>query len=310
MRTKVRSILTLLEIIFLIIFLTSSCSLFKKPALEKENPEISENQEKSQPANQPLEIKTPISALPEAEQAMASGAYSHALEVYQSFLEKNPAEDKIKSDYFEALERVKREADTLKKKEKYVSALYYYRLLLQHSQQLGQEARNLSFRQSDLQSEIKECQVKNQKAEAEKAFKAGHYEAAINSLMSGLKEYPEEELIKSYLIQVIETIFSQASLALTHKDWTTAGQLYSILKTFGLNHKNYLANFPLSLEEIDKSIKNCSQQLTNLGLRQYREGNLKEAIAIWEKILLFQPENEEIKKAIQTAKAQLEKIKK
>jgi len=302
--------MALLEIIFLIVLLTSGCSLFKKPALEKEKPERREGPEKSQPANQPSEIKTLLSALPEAEQAMASGAYSHALEVYQSFLEKNPAEDKIKSDYFEALEMVKREADNLKKKEKYVSALYYYRLLLKHSQQLGQEAGKLSFRQADLQSEIKECQVKNQKAEAEKAFKAGQYEAAINSLTTGLKEYPEEEILKSYLTQVIEAIYSQASLALDTKDWAMAGRLYSILKTLGLNHKNYLASFPLSLEEIDKSIKNCSQQLTNLGLRQYREGNLKEAIAIWEKILVFQPENEEIKKAIQTAKAQLEKIKK
>lgn len=310
MRTKVYSITALLEVIFLFIFLSSGCSLFKKPALEKEKPERSENPEKSQTANKPPEIKTLLSALPEAEQAMASGAYSHALEVYQSFLEKNPAEDKIKSDYFEALEMVKREADNLKKKEKYVSALYYYRLLLKHSQQLGQEAGKLSFRQADLQSEIKECQVRNQKAEAEKAFKAGQYEAAINSLTSGLKEYPEEEILKSYLTQVIEAIYSQASLALDTKDWAMAGRLYSILKTLGSNHKNYLASFPLSLEEIDKSIKNCSQQLTNLGLRQYREGNLKEAIAIWEKILVFQPKNEEIKKAIQTAKAQLEKIKK
>ena len=310
MRTKVRSVLALLEIIFLIIFLTSGCSVFKKPALEKEKPEKSEDPEKSQMTNKTPKIKTSISALPEAEQAMASGAYSHALEVYQSFLEKNPAEDKIKSDYLEALEIVKREADTLKKKEKYVSALYYYRLLLKHSQQLGQEASKLSFRPADLQSEIKECQVRNQKAGAEKAFKAGQYETAINLLLAGLKEYPEEEILKGYLNQVIEAIYSQASLALETKDWAMAGRLYSILKTLGSNHKNYLANFPLSLEEIDKSIKNCSQQLTNLGLRQYREGNLKEAIAIWEKILVFQPENEEIKKAIQTARAQLEKIKK
>jgi len=310
MRTKVCSITALLEIIFLLIFLSSGCSVFKKPALEKEKPERSGNPEKSQTGHQPPETREPASALPEAEQAMASGAYSHALEVYQSFLEKNPADEKVKADYLEALEKVKIEADNLKKKEKYLSALYYYRLLLNHSQQLGQEARNLSFRQTDLQLEIKECRVRNQKAEAEKALKAGQYEAAINSLISGLKEYPGEEILKSYLTEVIEAIYSQASLALATKDWGTAGRLYSMLKTIGSNHKNYLASFPLSLEEINKSIKNCSQQLTNLGLKQYREGNLREAIAIWEKILLFQPENEEIKKAIQTAKAQLEKIKK
>ncbi len=71
-----------------------------------------------------------------------------------------------------------------------------------------------------------------------------------------------------------------------------------------------MADNNLNLEEIEKDIKECSRNLTNLGIIEYRKGNLKEALAIWGQILVFEPDNEEIKKAIQTARAQLEKIKK
>jgi hypothetical protein len=45
-------------------------------------------------------------------------------------------------------------------------------------------------------------------------------------------------------------------------------------------------------------------------LEQYRKGNLAEAIAVWQGILLFDPDNIEIKKAIDTATEQLKKLQK
>lgn len=310
MKTTGRSLSVSLAIICLALFFVPGCSLFKRPASEKKTPEKVENKDKPYPISQPRKIEVNISGLPEAEEALASGAYSAALEIYQAYLEKNPAQVKIKSDYLAALDIVKKEADTLKKKERYSSALYYYRLLLKYSQNLGQEAEKLSFRPADLQKEIRECRVKIQRKEAEKAFQAGQNEEAINLLISGLQEYPDEEILKSYLNQIIKEIAASAQLAQASKDLATAGKLYSLLKSTLVRHKNYLYLFPLTLEELDKSIKYSSQQLTNLGLIEYRKGNLKEAIAIWEKVLVFQPENEEIKRAVQTARAQLEKIKK
>jgi hypothetical protein len=68
---------------------------------------------------------------------------------------------------------------------------------------------------------------------------------------------------------------------------------------------------PLSFpeESLKDGIKNSSSQLTKKGLEQYRKGNIAEAISTWEGILLFDPENLEIKKAIETAKIQLKKLK-
>jgi cytochrome c-type biogenesis protein CcmH/NrfG len=42
---------------------------------------------------------------------------------------------------------------------------------------------------------------------------------------------------------------------------------------------------------------------------EYRKGNLKGAISVWESLLAFDPDNEQIKKAIETARAQLQQIK-
>lgn len=312
MKTIRSSLPCLLAIIYLTLFMALGCSILKKPASERRKAEAerTESQEQSLPVSQPLEVDTNIAGLPEAEEALASGAYSKALEIYHTYLEKNPDQVKIKGDFLAALDLVKKEADTLKKKERYSAALSYYRLLLKYGQNLGQDAEKLSFRPADLSKEIKECRVKIQKNEAERAFQAGQYEEAINLLVTGLQEYPDEDILKSYRNQIIKEIATSAQLAMASKDLATAGKLYSLLKSSLVRHKNYFSNFPFTLEELDKSIKSCSQQLTNLGLIEYRKGNLKEAIAIWEKILVFQPENEEIKKAIQTAKAQLEKIKK
>jgi cytochrome c-type biogenesis protein CcmH/NrfG len=57
-------------------------------------------------------------------------------------------------------------------------------------------------------------------------------------------------------------------------------------------------------------LKKCRAQLTRDGLDQYRKGNLKEAIAIWQGLLQFDPDNAEIRKAVDTATEQLKKLQK
>ena len=52
----------------------------------------------------------------------------------------------------------------------------------------------------------------------------------------------------------------------------------------------------------------CRESLTKAGLAEYRKGNLEKAIAVWESLLVFDPDNAEIKKAVETAKTQLNEI--
>lgn len=295
---------------FLFLFITLSCSFFHKSRSPETSTSPTQAPDQSQPFASAVNLTPAISGLPEAEKAMAAGDYSQALEIYHAYLAKEPNQVKIKNDFLAALAHVKKEAESLKNRGKYSSALSFYRLLSKYSQNLTPEEKNLVFASSDLTKEIKDCRVKLQRYEAEKAFQAGQPDQAINLLVAGLQEYPEEPSLKSYLTEILDELKAQARLAMASKDWAQAGQLYFRLKSTFLKHEKFLTNFPLSLEEMNKAIKYCSQQLTNQGLIEYRKGNLKEAISLWEKILLFQPDNEEIKRAIQTAKTQLEKIKK
>ena len=61
--------------------------------------------------------------------------------------------------------------------------------------------------------------------------------------------------------------------------------------------------------ELEETIRACSSGLTNGGLVEYRKGNLESAIILWDELLGFDPGNAEIKKAVETAKAQLGKLK-
>lgn len=73
-------------------------------------------------------------------------------------------------------------------------------------------------------------------------------------------------------------------------------------KTSGLRH---------SAKEIRSLVKICAEKLREKGLREYRSGNLDNAIAYWRKILLFSKEDTPtIKKMIETAALQLQNLEK
>ncbi|MFC1549564.1 tetratricopeptide repeat protein [Nitrospirota bacterium] len=66
----------------------------------------------------------------------------------------------------------------------------------------------------------------------------------------------------------------------------------------------------LSKQALLKNIVKCSNALMEAGLLKYRAGQLEEAITIWDRIILFDPNNIEARKALNTATIQLENLRK
>jgi hypothetical protein len=98
--------------------------------------------------------------------------------------------------------------------------------------------------------------------------------------------------------------------AVARKDFVAAGKGYAVLwREYPMVQQ---ANVVLSFSRNDagEGVNNCRTQLTREGLDQYRKGNLKEAIGIWEGLLQFDPDNAEIRKAVDTAAEQLKKLQK
>jgi tetratricopeptide (TPR) repeat protein len=61
-------------------------------------------------------------------------------------------------------------------------------------------------------------------------------------------------------------------------------------------------------EKIKGYILLSSEKLMEKGLEMYREGNLGEAVLIWKKILKFNPDFAEAKRAIETASIQIDSL--
>lgn len=286
-----------------LLLFTAGCSVLKPSKSEPPAPAGSRiTEEKATQPAPPAEANL-------AAEAMAARNYAQAMELYQEAIGKNPGNTALQAEYVSALELIKKEADSAKKKNNFPLALSHYRLLLQKSENFIPFAQSLSFSQADLKNEIKECQLLLQKSEVERAIKNKEYEKAITMLAATLNQYPQESTLVASLNQAMVEIKTAANQALQAGDYGTAGKLFALLKQTEIKSKPFVPFAPHEREEIDKALRTCSLNLTNQGLVAYRQGNLKEAISLWEKILAFDPNNEEIKKAIQTARTQLEKIK-
>jgi hypothetical protein len=108
----------------------------------------------------------------------------------------------------------------------------------------------------------------------------------------------------------MEELKGLAERALARKDFVAAGKGYAVLWREYPMAQQVGLSLSFSRNDVDEGIKNCRTQLTREGLDQYRKGNLKEAIVIWQGLLQFDPDNAEIQKAVDTATEQLRKLQK
>ena len=113
-------------------------------------------------------------------------------------------------------------------------------------------------------------------------------------------------------VSLLESIKDRADLDFNRKDFVRAGRTYRIL----LRNYSSISRLKRSLSYdaglLNTRIETCRKILFEHALRQYRSGNLTQAISIWRNILTFDPENQEVKKAVDKAIVQagnLEKIK-
>jgi tetratricopeptide (TPR) repeat protein len=96
--------------------------------------------------------------------------------------------------------------------------------------------------------------------------------------------------------------------ALAAKDYAEAGKITGLLLKNLDSFKGLGAPAERGAsdrKDLAESLRGGSSGLTNNGLAEYRKGNLEKAMAIWADLLAFDPDNAEIKKAVETAKAQL-----
>jgi len=246
--------------------------------------------------------------------ALKSGNYKKAIEICQAALKEQPQEKSVRAEYVATVQEIKKAADAAYGKADYVTAAGTYKILVDSWDEDKAVAGALTFEKSDLEAGLKSCRGAVRGQEIRRQLKAGDYEKAIGLCQAALMEQPKEKSVRADYVSAILGAKAAGDKALAGRDYAAAGRIHVLLLNNlgsfeGLDGIGKAAAASLKKDRLVETIRVCIQGLTNSGLAEYRKGNLEKAIGIWDSLLVFDPGNAEIKKAVETAKAQLGKIK-
>jgi tetratricopeptide (TPR) repeat protein len=137
----------------------------------------------------------------------------------------------------------------------------------------------------------------------------GDYSEALKLITKGIKMGQPEVFYQKEYVRAINGLTREGT------DRFEAGLYWPAGRSFHLALEHYPKEAEVregiarSPEKIRTYIEECSVKLMEAGLLRYREGDLDGAVAVWEKIILFNPGYEEARQALETARLQLEKLK-
>lgn len=232
---------------------------------------------------------------------LESGRFQKALDRCQGEHRKNPKDAGTIKQYIEAIEHIKVFADKTFQRENFALAGSAYALLLKRFSQFGSFAGMLSFERNYLALRIRVSQTRFVERQISSPQKVENIQRAIDLYKDLHQQFYEDPLVQRDCITLLELIKTHADLSFEKNDLVLAGCLYRLLL------RNFAAFNPgrhslsYSRELLNVNIKKCQKRLFENGLEQYRSGNLNTSISIWKSILTFDPENPEVKKALNTA---------
>ena len=246
----------------------------------------------------------------ESQQQIVGGNYQKALDYYIVAYEKHPDEENLLANYIITVKRINQIGDVALEAENLVLAVRVYSTLLKNYSHFRKFDRSLPFTKNSLRNQVRNCKINLSERQSRQYLEAGNFRNAISSYRASYLQYPNDPVLTTNLINIILDLKFLAEIAISKEDFLSAGRIYyALLKDYKYFNKFY-KSLSIPKEFLDEGIENCRLQLTKNGLEQYRKGNLAEAISIWKGILKFDPDNQQIKKAIETATTQLKSIKK
>ena len=137
-----------------------------------------------------------------------------------------------------------------------------------------------------------------------KLMKTGDYQKTIDAYRAEHAKNPQDQVLLREYVKSLEEMNGAADSSFEREDYTSAGKTYNVL------HKNYPAfkafTHMLSFDraKLNAKLTDCKTALSKKGFQEYRQGNLSEAIALWQGYLAIDPNNADIKKAMNTARLQ------
>jgi tetratricopeptide (TPR) repeat protein len=127
-----------------------------------------------------------------------------------------------------------------------------------------------------------------------KLMKTGDHQKTIDAYKAEHAKHPQDQMIVKDYVQSLEEM----------KDSASAGKIYNVLLKNYPAFKAFTRMLSFDRAKLNAKLTDCKTALSKKGFQEYRQGNLSEAIAQWQGYLAIDPNNADIKKAVNTAKLQ------
>ncbi len=160
-------------------------------------------------------------------------------------------------------------------------------------------------KRADIDSAERKDEISHAERVSAQFLSAGDFQRALEAYKEVYRKYGKDGQVLKGLSGVVEAIRKRADVAYKREDFATAGRLCRILLKSAPRPRG---NPFFDAAAVARRLADCSDSLTRKGLEYYRTGEMKRAIAIWEKVLEFDPDNMEVKKAVETASLQMRNL--
>ena len=246
----------------------------------------------------------------QAQMEIGAGEFQKAIDLHRQIYQKYPQDSTVRSSYIRTLESIKRRGDQAFEGNDFKSAGNIYEILARNWVHFADFSQCFSFNKNFLEKKIKTCRCLFIEEQLSSYLKAGEFRKAIGICKEIYQKYPQDPTVRSGYIRTLESIKSSGDRAFERSDFALAGCVYEILLKNISSVKHLDSSFSFNREGLIAKIRNCKKILFENGLEQYRSGNLNVAISLWKSILAFDPENQEIKKAVDMATLQFNNLQK
>jgi len=248
----------------------------------------------------------------QAELELEAREFQKAIDIYKKIYREYPQDSTVRSGYIKTLESIKSSGDRAFERDHFELAGNIYEILAKNWSGFADFSQSLSFNRDFLEKKIKTCRSLFSEKQARLYLEAGEFQKAIDVYNEIYRKYPQDSRARSRYVKTLESIKSRADRAFERSDFAPAGCIYSILLKNLSSVTALSQSFSFDRRVLTTKMRSCKKILFASGLEQYRSGNLNQAISIWKSILAFDPENQEIRRAVEMATLQsrnLEKVK-
>lgn len=138
--------------------------------------------------------------------------------------------------------------------------------------------------------------------QARRHMQTGDYQQAIDLYHAGYQQAPRDRVLLAAYVQSLENMADTADQALDRQEVGAAGKIYDILLKNHPRFRGFEQELPFTRASLNEKLDDCKKTLFKQGFQEYRQGNLDQAIALWEDLLVIDPRNTDIKEALRTAR--------